>query len=54
MTDFDKKMKAAIRQKCLDCCFDDKVAIAKCDMVGCSLWPYRFEKVENDPGREED
>lgn len=32
----------AIREKCMDCCTGDSVAVRKCDMVKCPLFPYRF------------
>ena len=33
---------AAIRRKCLDCTVWQPSEIAKCEMVDCALWPYRF------------
>ena len=34
----------AIRAKCLDCCYDNANYVRACDILDCSLWPYRFGK----------
>lgn len=32
----------AIRAKCLDCCGDNSAEVARCHIVKCPLWPFRF------------
>lgn len=32
----------AIREKCIDCMCGYKSDVEKCQIRGCSLWPYRF------------
>lgn len=32
----------AIRLKCLDCCVGSAPEVRRCDIVTCSLWPYRM------------
>ena len=34
----------AIRLKCRDCMADQVAAVARCEVSGCSLWPYRMGK----------
>lgn len=34
----------AIRQKCLDCCCWSYEEVKKCEMVECTLHPYRLGK----------
>lgn len=37
-------MAKAIRYKCLDCSAGSRSEIARCDIIECSLWEYRFGK----------
>ncbi len=32
----------AIRAKCLDCCGNSSVEVGRCQIVDCSLWPFRM------------
>jgi len=32
----------AIRAKCIDCCCGSRGEVARCHIMTCSLWPYRF------------
>ena len=32
----------AIRAKCLDCCCGSPSEVARCHIVKCPLWPFRF------------
>jgi hypothetical protein len=32
----------AIRAKCLDCTGGNSAEVARCHIVGCALWPFRF------------
>ena len=34
----------AIRQKCLDCCCNQRVEVNLCTCEDCPLWPFRFGK----------
>lgn len=34
--------KAAIRQKCLNCCCDNKAEVRRCPSTDCPLWIYRM------------
>lgn len=57
--DFDKKyngtvqklisgsLKAAVKLKCLDCCCQQRVEVAKCTSIGCPLWNFRPYKNKN-------
>lgn len=37
-----KPVLSAIREKCLDCCCDQRSEVAACTSVSCALWPFRF------------
>lgn len=32
----------AIRKKCLDCCCGDRQEVSDCEIISCSIWPFRF------------
>ena len=36
-----ESMRAAVNGKCLDCMGWMKTEVQKCDIVTCTLWPYR-------------
>lgn len=45
-------MMKAIRAKCLDCSGGSAQEVALCTCKGCSLWPFRMNKMPKD-GTEE-
>lgn len=40
----------AIRQKCLDCCYDDRSYVRDCKDEKCPLWEYRMGHNPNRKG----
>ena len=32
----------AVREKCLDCCGDNRAEVRRCTAVACALWPFRM------------
>ena len=41
-TDKPLTPRKAMRQKCLECCCGSSPVVKKCDLVDCTLWPYRL------------
>ena len=34
----------AIRMKCVECCCGNVAEVRRCEMMDCTLWPYRLGK----------
>lgn len=42
----------AIREKCLDCCAGNSAEVRRCEIYGCTLWPYRMGRgLKSQPSR---
>lgn len=39
--------KAAIRQKCLECCCGNAAEVRRCHIADCTLWPWRTGRIES-------